>query len=80
MLGLMQDWPLTVDKILTHAKTWHGHREVVTRTVEGPIVRATWAEVHDRAGQLSSALQAVIGGVDPAALDAEALLVRAFAA
>jgi hypothetical protein len=36
MLGLMQDWPLTVDKILDHAKNWHGHREVVTRSVEGP--------------------------------------------
>jgi hypothetical protein len=41
MLGLMQDWPLTVDKILDHAKNWHPHREVVTRSVEGPIVRTT---------------------------------------
>jgi acyl-CoA synthetase (AMP-forming)/AMP-acid ligase II len=57
MRGLMQNWPLTVDRILTHAKTWHGHREVVTRSVEGPIVRATWAEVHDRAKQVSSALE-----------------------
>ena len=54
--GLMQDWPLTVDKILTHAKRWHGHREVVSRSIEGPIVRSTWAGVHDRARQLSSAL------------------------
>ena len=29
MLGLMQDWPLTVDKIIDHAKNWHGEREVV---------------------------------------------------
>ena len=29
MLGLMQNWPLTVDKILDHAKAWHGDREVV---------------------------------------------------
>jgi len=57
MLGLMQDWPLTVDKILDHAKTWHGHREVVTRTVEGPIVRTTYAEVHDRAKRVSNALK-----------------------
>jgi hypothetical protein len=28
MLGLMQDWPLTVDKILEHAGDWHGGREV----------------------------------------------------
>ncbi|WP_449254033.1 hypothetical protein, partial [Brevundimonas naejangsanensis] len=43
MLGMMQDWPLTVDKILDHAKNWHGGREVVTRSVEGPIVRTTYA-------------------------------------
>ncbi len=58
MLGLMQDWPLTVDKILDHAKAWHGHREVVTRTVEGPIVRTTYAELHERAKRVSNALKA----------------------
>ena len=26
MLGLMQDWPLTVDKILDHANSWHPNR------------------------------------------------------
>ena len=48
MLGLMQDWPLTVDKIIDHAKHWHGDREVVTRSVEGPIVRTTYGRIHDR--------------------------------
>ncbi|RZJ44839.1 MAG: long-chain fatty acid--CoA ligase, partial [Brevundimonas sp.] len=57
MLGLMQDWPLTVDKIITHANNWHGHREVVTRSVEGPIVRATYAEIHSRARRVTSVLQ-----------------------
>jgi len=56
MLGLMQDWPLTVDKILDHANQWHGHREIVTRSVEGPIVRTTYAEIHDRAKRMSNAL------------------------
>ncbi len=56
MLGLMQDWPLTVDKILDHAKEWHGDREIVSRSVEGPIVRTTYAEVHERAKRLSNAL------------------------
>src|SRR3712207_105584 len=55
MLGLMQDWPLTVDKLLDHAAEWHGHREVVTRTVEGPIVRTTYRELGDRAKPLSNA-------------------------
>ena len=57
MLGLMQDWPLTVDKRLDHAKNWHGAREVVTRSVEGPIVRTTYADIHARAKRVSSVLQ-----------------------
>ena len=57
MLGLMQDWPLTVDKIIDHARNWHGEREVVTRSVEGPIVRTTYAAIHDRAKRVSNALK-----------------------
>ena len=56
MLGLMQDWPLTVDRILDYAAQWHGGREVVSRSVEGPVVRTTYAQVHARARQLSHAL------------------------
>jgi fatty-acyl-CoA synthase len=56
MLGLMQDWPLTVDRILDHAAEQHGGREVVTRSLEGPIVRVTYGEIRDRAKRLSSAL------------------------
>jgi fatty-acyl-CoA synthase len=59
MLGLMQDWPLTVDKVLDHAKAWHGDREVVSRSVEGPIVRTTYAAIHERAHRLSNALKAM---------------------
>ena len=58
MFGLMQDWPLTVDKILDHAKNWHSQREVVTRSVEGPIVRTTYGEIHERAKKVSNALLA----------------------
>ena len=57
MLGLMQDWPLTVDKIIDHAKNWHGHREVVTRSVEGPIVRTTYGEIEARAKRVTSVLK-----------------------
>ncbi|HEY8617159.1 long-chain-fatty-acid--CoA ligase [Phenylobacterium sp.] len=63
MLGLMQDWPLTVDKILDHAKAWHGETEVVSRSVEGPIVRTTYAAIHERAKRLSNALKGL--GVQP---------------
>ncbi|RYZ02811.1 MAG: hypothetical protein EON61_15745, partial [Alphaproteobacteria bacterium] len=40
MLGQMQDWKLTVDKVIEHAHFNHGNREIVTRSVEGPIVRS----------------------------------------
>ncbi|HEY2536147.1 MAG TPA: long-chain fatty acid--CoA ligase [Solirubrobacteraceae bacterium] len=63
MLGLMQDWPLTLDKILDHAARWHGEREIVSRSVEGPIVRTTYAEVHRRAKRLSNALKGL--GIKP---------------
>ncbi|MBX3480052.1 MAG: long-chain-fatty-acid--CoA ligase [Caulobacter sp.] len=56
MRGLMQDSALTVDKILDHAKNWHGDREVVSRSVEGPIVRITYAEIHSRAKRVSNLL------------------------
>lgn len=56
MLGLMQNWPLTVDRILAHANSWHGGREIVTRSVEGPIVRTTYSELHERALRLTNAL------------------------
>ncbi|HEY0053406.1 MAG TPA: long-chain-fatty-acid--CoA ligase [Caulobacteraceae bacterium] len=57
MLGLMQDWPLTVDKIIDHARNWHGAREVVTRSVEGPVVRTTYADIHERARRVSNVLK-----------------------
>ena len=51
MLGLMQDWPLTVDRIVDHAATAHGGREVVTRSVEGAVARTTYLRVRERARQ-----------------------------
>jgi fatty-acyl-CoA synthase len=63
MLGLMQNWPLTVDRILDHAANWHGEREIVSRSVEGPIVRTTYAEVRARAKKLTNALKGL--GVKP---------------
>ncbi len=56
MKGLMQGWKLTVDKVLTHAHENHGHQEIVTRTVEGPIVRSTYSDLYWRSRQLSNAL------------------------
>ncbi len=63
MQGLMQDWPLTLDRVINHAKAWHPNVEVVSRSVEGPIVRTTYGQIHGRARQLSNALLAL--GVKP---------------
>src|SRR5580704_983292 len=59
MQGLMQNWPLTLDKILDHAAQWHGGREIVSRSVEGPIVRTTYAEIRRRAKRLSNAIMGI---------------------
>ncbi len=56
MLGLMQDWPLLCHRILEHAAAIHGNQEVVTRSVEGPIVRTTYKQIHERALKVSQAL------------------------
>ena len=58
MLGLMQDWPLLVHKIIDHAALYHGDREVVTRSVEGPIERTNYRSIALRARKLSEALEA----------------------
>lgn len=57
MQGLMQDWSLTVDRILDHAKTNFPQREMVTRSLEGPITRTTYAKVWHRAKQVTAALK-----------------------
>lgn len=48
MLGLMQEWPLLCHKIMDHAARQHPDREVVSRSIEGPIVRTTYAEMRTR--------------------------------
>ncbi|MDH7796510.1 MULTISPECIES: long-chain-fatty-acid--CoA ligase [unclassified Beijerinckia] len=56
MLGLMQDWPLLIPKIIDHAAKQHGTREVVTRSVEGPIVRTDYAAIRARALKVAQRL------------------------
>src|SRR6185437_7170545 len=57
MLGLMQDWPLLVHKIIDHAALNHGDREVVTRLVEGPIHRTNYRQIARRSRQVADALE-----------------------
>jgi fatty-acyl-CoA synthase len=57
MLGLMQDYPLLVHTILDHAALNHGERELVTRSIEGPVRRCTLADIHNRALRVAKSLQ-----------------------
>ena len=57
MLGLMQDWPLLVHKMLDHGAFNHGEREIVTRLVEGPIRRCTLADLRSRSLRVAKALE-----------------------
>ncbi len=57
MLGTMQDWPLLVWKLIDHAATFHGDREVVSLTCEGGKHRSNWATVRGRARQVAAALR-----------------------
>ena len=57
MLGLMQDWPLLLHRIIDHAALQHGGREVVTRSIEGPMHRTTYAEIRPRALRAAKRLQ-----------------------
>src|SRR5580704_5393004 len=58
ILGLMQDWPLTTDKFIDHARRWHPKREIVSRLCDGRIERRNYAEMHRDAKRLSTALVA----------------------
>ncbi len=57
--GLMQTEPLSTTAILRHAARNHGEREIVSRTVEGDIVRYGYAELGRRAERLAKALIAL---------------------
>ncbi len=57
MLGLMQDWPLLCHKILDHAAHQHPDVEIVSRSVEGPIVRSTYAQSRLRALKIAQLLE-----------------------
>ena len=57
MLGLMQDWPLLLHRVIDHAANFHGERKIITRSVEGPIHTTNYREVRARALKVSQRLQ-----------------------
>jgi fatty-acyl-CoA synthase len=56
MTGLMQDWPLTVDRFLTHAARYHGHRTIVSRREDGELERIDYAALYKNAKRISRVL------------------------
>ena len=56
MLGLMQDWPLLLHRIIDHAAKYHGGRKVITRSVEGPMHETNYAEIRARALKVAQRL------------------------
>src|SRR5205823_14050592 len=56
MQGLMSERPLLVSEIIKHAAIYHRDTEIVSRTVEGPIHRYTYAEAERRSKRLARAL------------------------
>jgi fatty-acyl-CoA synthase len=57
MLGLMQDWPLLIHRVIDYAALQHPNRSVVSRSVEGPLHRTTYADIRKRSLQLAQRLQ-----------------------
>jgi len=57
MLGLMQDFPLIVPRLLTYAEKFHRNTEIVSRRLEGDIHRYTFEDLGRRSRQLANALQ-----------------------
>ena len=56
MRGLMQDWPLLCHRILDHAATFHPDRPIISRSIEGPIHRTTYAQARTRALKVAQRL------------------------
>jgi fatty-acyl-CoA synthase len=52
----MQDSPLLISSLIDFAATYHGDVEIVSRTVEGPIHRYTYADANVRSKKLAQAL------------------------
>jgi len=55
--GAMQDYALTLDRMIEHAAKWHPEKDVVTRRFDGSITRAGYADVYGRSRKVSAVLQ-----------------------
>ena len=59
MLGLMQNQPLLISSLITHAERHHGDAQIVSRRVEGDIHRYTYREAGARSRRVAKAIDAM---------------------
>jgi fatty-acyl-CoA synthase len=52
----MQDWPLLCHRIIDHAAAYHAGRQVVSRSVEGPMHATTYTDLRARALRVAQRL------------------------
>ena len=57
MLGLMQQQPLMISSLLTHAARHHPNAEIVSKTIEGPIHRYNYQQAEARARRVARVMQ-----------------------
>ena len=56
MFGIMQDRPLLISSIITHAERFHSETAIVSRRVEGDLHRTDWGTIAKRAKRMAGAL------------------------
>lgn len=59
----MQDWPLTLDRIIDHAAGRHGDREIVWRDEHGSCQSTNYRKIRERARQVGHGLSEC--GIEP---------------
>jgi len=63
MLGLMQQRPLLISRLIDYAERYHGGTEIVSRLPDGSMHRSSWGAIAARARRLARALGRL--GVEP---------------
>ncbi len=58
MLGLIQDRPLLLSDVLTHAALYHANTPVISRRRDGSFFHSTWSGIEVRVRRLANALRA----------------------
>ncbi len=58
-LGLMQDWPLRVMRLIDHAEQQHGSREIVSAWADESITRTDWRIVAQQSRRLAQKLERI---------------------